>query len=342
MSTFVKTDYELLAENFEVIPYHYIIGANVFSKVCNVFKSLYISLKWVWRVDAVYVWFGGYHGFFPVLFAKLLSKKSIIIVGGYDASYVPSIHYGVFYNKGFLLWCIKRVYTWATYVCPVDESLVKSTNYYADPSGIGYPNGILNHMKLDESKIKVIPTGYDGKIFKKLKIEHSFDIISVGYVSDGQNFIRKGFDLIFELAKELPHLKIVLVGFTCEYLDKIKPTTPSNITLVNFVPEEELIKLFSSSKIVLQLSMAEGLPNTLCEAMLCECIPIGSDVNGIPKAIGNTGFVLKNKNIQELVQLITNAVKFQKYSEEIIRQRIINLYPFGNRKKKISYLIKTL
>ena len=137
----------------------------------------------------------------------------------------------------------------------------------------------------------------------------------------------------------LPHLKIVIVGFTKEYLDNLNYTTPSNITLINFVTQEELIKLFSSSKIVLQLSMAEGLPNTLCEAMLCECIPIGSDVNGIPKAMGDTGFILKEKNVEILKGLVCEALSLDDNYGSKARERIGKMFPLSKRIATLKTII---
>ena len=54
-----------------------------------------------------------------------------------------------------------------------------------------------------------------------------------------------------------------------------------------------LRKYFSTSQFYIQASRLEGLPNALCEAMLCECIPIGNSVFGIPSAIGNTGMLFE-------------------------------------------------
>lgn len=339
LASFVRTDIEILSAHYDLEIYHYKLSRSLLGKMWNILTSFFYSIYWVWRVDVVFVWFGGYHGFFPVLYAKLFGKRSIVVVGGYDASYVPSIGYGVFYQKGLLLWCVKRIYQWCTWICPVDESLVKSTNYYADPTGVGYKTGILNHMIIDEAKIKVIPTGYDVEKFKNLKVEHSFDIISVGYVSDDQNFVRKGFDLIFEIAKELSNLKIVIVGFANEYLDMLKLSTPSNITLINFVTQNDLVRLYSSSKIVLQLSMAEGLPNTLCEAMLCECIPIGSNVNGIPKAIGNTGLILNNLNINDLKSLLVSVLGSETLNGQHCRERIKHFYTISQREKLLLSIL---
>jgi len=43
------------------------------------------------------------------------------------------------------------------------------------------------------------------------------------------------------------------------------------IKFTGLVPDEELIKYYQKAK-VYQLSEYEGLPNALCEAMLCECL----------------------------------------------------------------------
>jgi glycosyltransferase involved in cell wall biosynthesis len=51
------------------------------------------------------------------------------------------------------------------------------------------------------------------------------------------------------------------------------------------------------------------MPNTLCEAMLCECIPIGSNVNGIPDAIGDTGIIVKKRDVMELEAGLRKALE---------------------------------
>jgi glycosyltransferase involved in cell wall biosynthesis len=339
-ATFVKTDFEILSEKFVVIPYHYKVGRNKLMKAWNIFLSFFFALRWVWKVDVVYVWFGGYHGFFPVLFSKLLGKKSIIIVGGYDASYVPSLRYGVFYTKGLLLWVIKRIYQWATHICPVDESLVKSTNYYADPTGVGYPTGILNHMDVDTAKIKVIPTGYDPSFFKPNFGEKIFDIVASGYVEDENNFQRKGFDLILQVAPRIPHLNFAIIGISNSFRKKIETTLPPNIHIQEFVSQNQLIDYFSKSKVYVQISIAEGLPNTLCEAMLCQCVPVGSPVNGIPKAIGDTGFILQNKNIDNLQAILLSALQNSKQMGIEARKRMMDLFPLSKRRALLLDILK--
>ena len=66
--------------------------------------------------------------------------------------------------------------------------------------------------------------------------------------------------------------------------------------LIPKITQRELINYFSMSRFYLQLSFSEGFGNALCEAMLCECVPIGSNVGAIPFIINDTGFILKKKD----------------------------------------------
>lgn len=339
LSTFVISDLDFLKLHYDVTEYAYTVEKGKVMKIRNIFSSLFISLKHVRRVDIVYGWFGGFHCFWAVLLAKILNKKSIIIVGGYDASYIPSIRYGVFYNKGMLLWCVKKIYQWATYICPVSESVVRSTNYYADPTGKGYKTGILNHMELEESKIKVIPTGYDSEFWKPDFSIVREGVIALASVTNDNTFVLKGFDLLVECAKMLPEIPFTFAGFSPEMVEKTKPNIPANVKLLSFQTPEESQVLFQNHKIFVLPSLTEGLPNTLCEAMLCGCVPIVSNVGVMPDLVGKLGYVLDQKKPENLKILIRNAVLNENYEMKKIREKISMNYFKGIRLSKLQELI---
>src|SRR4051812_44559359 len=52
----------------------------------------------VWRAvssnDVVFAWFASWHSFLPMLYARLLGKPSILVIGGYDIAKIPEIGYG--------------------------------------------------------------------------------------------------------------------------------------------------------------------------------------------------------------------------------------------------------
>jgi glycosyltransferase involved in cell wall biosynthesis len=43
--------------------------------------------------------------------------------------------------------------------------------------------------------------------------------------------------------------------------------------------------------------------------MLCGCVPIVSDVASMPDLVNDSGYILKNKDLTELEQLVDDAIK---------------------------------
>jgi glycosyltransferase involved in cell wall biosynthesis len=92
--------------------------------------------------------------------------------------------------------------------------------------------------------------------------------------------------------------------------------------------------------------MAEGFPNALCEAMLCECVPIVSNVFSMPEIIESSGFILIERNEEMLKSLIHSAISTTgneldsrgKLAREIISEK----YSLKNRREKLIALVKSL
>ena len=88
--------------------------------------------------------------------------------------------------------------------------------------------------------------------------------------------------------------------------------------------------------------MCEGLPNAVCEAMCCECIPIGTKVPGIESAIGDTGFFVDFGNVNELVKTIKNAMNLTSDLGKKARDRIKKNFSISKRKEKLNKLLLEL
>lgn len=334
--SFVKTDLEILKEAYNVSVYHYHVSGSLLGKFRNILSSFWHSLTEVPKSDVVYVWFGGYHGFFPAFFSKILRKKSIIIVGGYDASYVPSINYGVFYTKGFLLWCIKRVYQWATYLCPTDECLVKSINYYADPTGKGYPIGLLNHIDIDEQKIKVIHLGYACDEYKiKNKLPNT--IVSVAVVDELNTFKLKGLDIVISCAEKMKDYNFTIIGLNKDIVQR--DLLPQNVTVKSRLSFADLKEELGSQMFILHPSRTESFCSAIVEGMLSGCVPIGSNVGGIKRSIGDTGYVIELVDVDAYVAAINDGLMNQAKLGYEARERAMTLYPVNKRKSDILDII---
>lgn len=336
-SSFVISDLKILESDYEVFEYQYKPSGHWAGKFLNLVQSGFIAIKYVSRVDIVYSFFAGFHCFFPFILAKILKTKTVVVIGGYDAVSVPVIKYGIFYKRNLLSFCTKIIFRFADYLLPVHNSLIMSHNQYLSNEDKNAKVGISHFVAQVNGKIADVPTGYDPEVFKRnVSITRKAGVLSVASIEKEQDFIRKGFDFIFEAAGKMPEVEFVLAGFNEKMLNKLKRTKPRNLKLKGFLPKEELIDLYSEYKIFLQPSLCEGLPNTLCEAMLCECIPIGSAVCGIPDVIHDTGYIIKSKDITELIKSVESALSDEGSFGLSARQRIINEFSFSKRQQTIN------
>jgi glycosyltransferase involved in cell wall biosynthesis len=182
---------------------------------------------------------------------------------------------------------------------------------------------------------KIIPNGLiikdwcrDGNIIRESK-----SFISV--LSEGK-IILKGVDLIIEVASKFPNHNFYLAGI--DNLENFKEV--ENILCLGKLTPKELNLWYSKTQFCLQLSNTEGFGVAICEAMLCNCIPIVSDVNYLPTIVGDSGFVLKKRNLEMLNDLIKVALKSDIIDlEQKARNRIVNNFSTENRQK---LLIKAL
>ena len=87
--------------------------------------------------------------------------------------------------------------------------------------------------------------------------------------------------------------------------------------------------------------MSEGFPNALCEAMLCGCIPIGSNVASIPHIIGDKGYILKQKNEILLQNLISNLDNYS-ITHLDVNEQISTNFPLKRREKEFLKHLKNL
>ena len=88
-------DLEILRREYDVTIYHYDTRRNA---LYVVFRQFFWLMFNVWRFSKVYIWFGDYHAFFPVLFSRLFRKRSFLVVGGYDVCRIKKLKYGSFSN----------------------------------------------------------------------------------------------------------------------------------------------------------------------------------------------------------------------------------------------------
>jgi len=333
--SFVRNDIALLSKHFEVKIFSFRPSKKILTPFVFIKQFFYLLFN-IRGTSIVISQFAAYHSFLPNLFAVITKKTSLIVLGGTECVSFPSINYGNF-NRHLLGLFTKWSLMLSKHLSPVHESLVLSDYTYTDKD---FPKQGYKYFCPElKTPHTTICYGYNPTQFFKTSDSKTNSFITVGQMN-APNYYRKGVDLIFEMAKRFPTCTFTIVGNT----PKMKyPSVPPNVTLISFVPYDELKDYYSSHKFYFQLSICEGFPSAICEAMLCECIPIGSDVAAIPEIIGDTGYILKKRDENELEKLISLALSSKKENLGLkARERIIDRYPPTEREKLVNLVNKLI
>jgi glycosyltransferase involved in cell wall biosynthesis len=266
------------------------------------------------RADAVLTWFVSVYAAAAVGAARKSSKRSVLIAAGADVAEVPFSGYG----SGRNAWK-RRVAGWAlrhaAAVLAVDDSLVPAA------ARLG---------RYDGANIHTVPTGYDpDRWFPAGKKEPL--VLTVAACETEVRLKVKGVDFLLQVARTLPDVRFVLVGLRQPLLARIEGIRPPNVELLPYRSRHDLLPLYQRAKAYCQPSLSEGLPNSLCEAMLCGCSPVGTAVGGIPAAIGETGRVVPYGDVEQMQQAIGAALLTSPQLAESARARITRKYPLAAR-----------
>jgi len=131
-----------------------------------------------------------------------------------------------------------------------------------------------------------------------------------------------------------------VIGIQGGALKKLQDIASPNVEFLGPLSQDELIPYYQRAKVYCQLSMREGLPNALCEAMLCECVPVGTRYCGIPTAIGDTGFYVPYGDPKATAEAIKKALKSDK--GKAARERIKTMFPIERRERKLIQIVNKL
>ena len=317
-SSFIQKDLELLRKYFDVRVVDFVLSIRRRPK--DTLKTMLNMIKSILWADATFSWFAGTHAFWAVRLSKIFRKKSIVVVGGYEVAKVPEIGYGAMLNPKSAR-RVKYILENADKVLTVDDSLKMDA---------------IKNTGVTGENIQTVPTGYDYKKFKpKGEKENLIITVSVG---DSWGRVRlKGIDTFVKSAKFLPDVNFLVIGIRGDGLKRLQDIAPSNVEFIAQLPQAELISYYQKAKVYCQLSMREGLPNALCEAMLCKCVPVGTKNYGIPTAIGDTGFYVPYGDSEATAEAIKKELNTDKGKKA--REKIKNMFPIEKREKELIKII---
>lgn len=334
-SSFVARDIDLLSPFFSIYEFDFAVKRKWHLPFMFI-KQFIFLLKYRGSAQASLTILGGYGSFLPSFFTRLFGLRSVLVLGGTDCTKFPGIGYGNFSRKvlGFFT-CLSI--KWSSHLAPVYRSLV-SSEYTYDP--IGAPHQGFNHFCKDvKTPVTEIWNGFspeDWPIYDGQRPKMHFITVIAG-LDSYRTYMLKGVDLIVEIARRFPEATFTIVG-----RDQRPAWVPDDLMNLRFHAKTDrngLIKLLHQHRFYLQLSLSEGFPNALCEAMLCGCIPIGSGVASIPFIIGDTGYVLYQKKVEDLASIVKLAIEDTTKNAHSSRERITSSFTIDQRKDKLLSLI---
>jgi len=341
-SSFVSEDIAILGETAELRTFRF--RGDKKPGPARLAAEFVRQIAWLMRempaCDAVYGWFADYHMVLPLLIAKLFRKPVAVAVGGFDAIALPTLDYGVFLSA----WrapLARFVLSQADVLLPVSPSLVQSTNPFSE-----WPDtteqGIRVFAPATRADIRVTPTGYDPQRWPLGPTVRGRIVTTVGLIDSDRTLRRKGIDLFIEAARRMPDTEFRIVGAPDPDRLRTEYATTPNVRVIPPVKRDQLVSHYHEAAVYVQLSRAEGLPNVLCEAMMCGCIPVGSRAFGIPEGIGRNGYVVDTPDISAITEAIRLALRDGPERREAARRHILEHFDRDRRRRALHELVAGL
>ena len=303
-SPFVIQDYLILKKRHDV---------RLVSFLSHPFRFLF----YVARSDLCVCWFADLHSAVAIGVSRILGKKSIVVAGGYDVARVPEIEYGAFVYSPVTRFSAAYALNHADLVLAVDPSIVESA--------------ILN-ARISPASARYLPTGYEAEFWRPPRSGPRPSTIVTATRVQRETVKLKGLDTFARTAALVPEARFVIVGEVDPRVgDDLTEMAHGNLSLIGYQPQEALVKVFQEASVYCQLSRFEGLPNALCEAMLCGCIPVGTKAGGITTAIGDTGFFVDYGDETATAEAIRRALQSDDKHREEARCRIMRLFDISMR-----------
>jgi len=320
-SSFVKNAFEILSKEFDVTPYSYKATKGIRPTLKEMARQTAFLLFNIRKFDAIFIWFADQHSLMPVMAAKLASKKSYLVVGGYDVCRIPSINYGVFCSRsrGLAAWLSMK---YSSVNLPVSDHVERKIRFIVRKNA---NIRIYNCIKPE------IPAG-TGQNKRKM-------VLTVANIDTERTFILKGIDLFVDTARLLPDIPFCIAGLNVEQLGYLIKDFPVNITIMGKQDSAGLADLYQKSLIYCQLSISESFGVALAEAIYYGCIPLVTQQGGMPEVVGDKNQIV-SRSAKSIADRIRHIYSGHETFKEHQRDRLNELFAFHARANQIISLIR--
>ncbi len=284
------------------------------------------SVMWaVLHSSMVFCWFASWHSLFPVFFAWLFNKPSLVVVGGYDTANLPEANYGS-QRGGLRRWVSRAIIKMATHLLVNSDSARREA---------------IANAGADPDKITLVYHGIEPLAMGSLESREQL-ALTIGQVWR-ENLLRKGLLPFVEAAKYLPETQFVHVGkWRDDSIDDLRVAAGANVQFAGFVAADELEALCQRAKVYVQVSLHEGFGMSLAEAMSAGCIPVVTSVGSLPEVVGDTGVYARSNTPEDVAAAIRQALEWDDTQRQRARNRILTEFPIERRRQTLHGLIEKL
>jgi glycosyltransferase involved in cell wall biosynthesis len=255
------------------------------------------------NIDIWIFFIGGEGLLLPMLTARLLRTKVVLVLAGFPTK-LSRVQKDPLSKIVDLLSKINLILT--NRIIVYSERVVeeRSLEKYRKKNYIAH----RHFLDFDEFKVK--------KQFTERKNTIGY-IGGLSKIKGVLNFVQ-AIPKILEKEKEIKFViggDGVLFNEINEFIAKNKLS--GKITLLGWIPHEELPEYLNELKLVVLPSYTEGLPNIMLEAMACGTPVLATPVGGIPDVIkdGETGFIMENNSPECIAENVIRALKWSTLGE---------------------------
>ena len=316
LSSFVARDLKILRERHNVVV-RFIHHVNPFRFLGDVHT--------LWKSDLLFVWFASGFALPLVIVARVLGKRIVTVVGGYEAASEPEIGYGSARSP-----LLRTLVRWILILSDQVLAVSQSSELL-----------IQRNLAVASKKIRMLYHGFED-IPVEGRTPRNPMVANVGHVSD-ETWKTKGiYDFVFA-AEQMRDIQFIHIGsLRINAAAKLGRPLPPNLTFIGQVPFEQLGQYLSTTKVYVQLSRHESFGCSVAEAMLFRCIPVVSNAAALPEVVGDCGIIIESRETSDVVDAVRRALTMPDTEGDRARQRILTHFPYERRRDGLLQIIDEL
>jgi len=136
-----------------------------------------------------------------------------------------------------------------------------------------------------------------------------------------------------EIKERFPEYKLVIISRGFE-----KERMPGGITVIDDVPDDELVYYYNCASMLVMPSFYEGFGLPAAEAMACGCPVIASNISSLPEICGEAGILIDPYNKSSLTEAIGRLITDKNLKQTLVDRGIGRAKLFNWRISAQKYL----